>query len=282
MPRHLDLELLRTLVAIADCGGFTRAAERLHRTQSAVSLQMQRLEETVGAPLFRAAGRQRLLTEQGEILVGHARRLLAIHDEALGALSGAQLQGQIRFGSAQAFTEHSLPTVLARFARLHPNVRLEMRVEGNQKLIDAVHAGQLDLALVIQRPGTGGESLGRLPLLWLAGTEARLDAPPLPLALFDAPCPFRELALDALERERRPWRIAYTSPSLPGLLAAVRAGLGVTAQTPLSLGAGLRVATGELPPLPEVEIALHRHPRAPAETAEPLAELVRGVVKELA
>jgi DNA-binding transcriptional LysR family regulator len=283
MPRHLDLELLRTLVAIADCGGFTRAAERLHRTQSAVSLQMQRLEQTVGVDLFRAAGRQRLLTASGEILVGYARRLLATHDEALGALSSHRLEGSIRFGSAQAFTEHSLPTVLGRFARLHPDVRLEVRVDANQKLIDAVDAGQLDLALVIQRPGKGGEPLRPLPLQWLIGDDAFLKQDAIPLALFEAPCPFREMALEALERERRPWRVAYTSPSLPGLLAAVRAGLGVTAQTALSLGPGVHaMAPGELPTLPAVEIALHRHPRAEDATVEPLAQLVRGVVNELA
>jgi DNA-binding transcriptional LysR family regulator len=284
MPRHLDLELLRTLVAIADCGGFTRAAERLHRTQSAVSLQMQRLEETVGVPLFRAAGRQRLPTEQGEVLIGYARRLLAIHDQALGALNGTQLEGSVRFGTAQAFTEQSLPTVLARFARLHPNVRLEVRVDGNQKLIDAVKAGQLDLALVMQRPGAGGEPLRRLPLQWLVGDEACLTAPAVPLALFEAPCPFRAMALEALEREQRGWRIAYTSPSLPGLLAAVRAGLGVTAQTALSITPGLRPVAAEagLPPLGEVEIALHQHPRADDAAIAPLATLVRGVVNELA
>ncbi len=283
MPKNLDLELLRTLVAIADCGGFTRAAERLHRTQSTVSLQMKRLEDLVGVSLFRRNGRQMLITESGEILVSYARRLLEINDEAVSALTETAVEGQIRFGSAQAFAEHSLPRMLARFARIHPGVRLEVRVDSNQRLVEAVRSGQLDLALVIQKRGAGGEYIRRIPLVWLAGAQSDWqNMERLPLVLFENPCPFRDIVLESLERRGEAWRVAYTSPSLPGLLAAVRAGLGITAQTTLSAAPDLRAfaETERLPRLPEVEIALHRNDRSNHAFIEPLARLIRSVVQD--
>ncbi len=284
MPANLDMELLRSLVAIADHGGFTRAAERLHRSQSTVSLQIKRLERQAGVPLFRREGRRARLTEQGETLLVQARRILELNDQALAGLGRARLEGGVRVGSAQAFTERALPQLLARFARLHPGVRLEVRVDAQQPLAAAVAAGELDLALAIQPTGSGGESLGRVPLTWaVPGTDDWREAPELPLALFESPCPFRDLALQALETARIPWRVAFTSPSLPGLFAAVRAGLALTAQPRLAIPADLNAVSRDarLPPLPRVEVALYRRSPCPNPAAAQLAQALEQALETI-
>lgn len=259
MSITLDMECLRTLIAIADTGTRARAAESIGRTPAAVSLQIGRLEERLGVSLFRPDGRRRVLTEDGERLLGYARRLLSLNDEAVAALAPEALSGPVRFGTTQDFADTLLPGILGDFARAHPAVRLKVRVESSAALRDAVATGALHLALAVTEPGSAGaREISRLPMVWL-GREGTVpdSAAPLPLVLFEPPCPFRRAALEALDRTGRPWRIAYTSPSLSGLRAAVEAGLGVTVRTALlGEGTGLSVLSG-LPRLPEATYALY-------------------------
>lgn len=279
-PRNLELELLRVFVAVVDGGGFTRAAERLHRTQSTVSQQIKRLEERLAAPLLARDTRSVGLTERGELLLGYARRLLALHDEALAALAETRLQGRVRLGSAQEVADGGLADLLAHFSRLHPGVALEVRVDGNLKLRAEVERGELDLAVLFQEPGSNGpgyEVIERLRRVWIASPTLRLDDDePLPLVLPVGPCIFRNAVLAALDAVGRPWRIVLSTPSLAGIRAAVRAGLGVGVRTERWLEPDIRVLDKELPPLPEVDLALI----SAADTGEEVVERLRLALRE--
>lgn len=258
---NLDMDVLRTLAVAMDVGGFARAGERLGRSQSAVSLQMRRLEARVGRPLFQRHGRSLGLTEAGEIVLGYARRILALNDEAVAAARGMAVEGAVRFGVPQDFGDAWLPAVLARFARAHPAVHIEARVDRSTRLVERVAQGGLDLALVWRcgaRPNA--TPVARLPMVWIGPkgyTRPRDGA--LSLSLFEAPCVFRQPGLEALDAAHADWRVAFTSPSLAGLWAAVEAGLGVTVRTPLGVPSGLAVLdrSAGLPKLPEADLNLH-------------------------
>lgn len=258
--RDLDPELLRAFVAVVDGGGFTRAAMKLHRTQSTISQQLKRLEERLGTPLLQRNTRSVALTERGELMLGYARRLLALNDEALEALAETQLQGNVRLGSAQDVADGGLADLLAHFSRLHPGVRLEVRVDSNLILREEVERGALDLAVLIQEPGqgsTGCEVIERLRRVWVASPALVIDPnEPLPLVLPNGPCLFRNAALSALDAIGRSWRIVLSTPSLAGIRAAVRAGLGVGVRTERWLESDLKIVEDVLPSLPDVEVAL--------------------------
>jgi len=279
---NLEIDLLRAFVAVVDGGGFTRAAERLHRTQSTVSQQVKRLEERLATPLLARNTRSVILTERGELLLGYARRLLGLNDEALTALAETRLQGRVRLGSAQEVADGGLADMLAHFSRLHPGVALEVRVDANLKLRDEVERGELDLAVVFQEPGDspkGGiccELIDRLRRVWVASPELTITSDaPLPLVLSNGPCIFRNSVLGALDATGRPWRIALSTPSLAGMRAAVRAGLGVGVRTERWLEPDLHILDGELPPLPDVELVLLSAPGTEAEVVDRLRAALR-------
>jgi DNA-binding transcriptional LysR family regulator len=275
--RHLDLALLQTFVAIADNGSFTRAAKRVHRTQSAVSLQMQRLEATAGAPLFKKTGRQMETTDAGDLLLNHARKLLALNDEALLALRGMAIEGTVRLGAPSDVAEDFLPGILKQFCAAHTRVKLEVVVERSHELVKAFRAGKLDLAITLGEMPEG-ELLGKQKVMWIAAREFKLDPrQPVPLVLLEAPCIFRDLAIQALDARRVPWRIAYSTSSLSGLRAAVKAGLGVTPRTSTVRDDGLHHVphSRRLPALGRLSLSLcgAKTPASPAIAK--LANLVR-------
>jgi DNA-binding transcriptional LysR family regulator len=235
-----DLDLLRTLSLAHDLGSFRDAARSVGRTQSAISLQMRRLEDLAGVELFEKAGRNVQLTEGGLILLEYARRLLAINDEAVQAVAGLRVHGKIRLGMLQDFAETILPSALALFSRAHPAVELEVRVERSTELLSALQRRGLDLVLLFgfTNPGEAftAQSVGKVPMVWIWKNAPESDEE-LKLVLFEAPCAFRSAALENLGD--RPWRRTFTSPSLSGTWAAVEAGLGVTVRTPLGVPKGL-------------------------------------------
>ena len=257
---NLSLDSLRTLVVIQDLGGFGRASERLGRTPSAISLQMKRLQEDIGVSLFRRQGRKTLLTEQGEIVLRYARRVLELNDEMIDTLRGASLSGAVRIGFVQDFATTVLPLVLARFSALYPLVKLEVTVDLGQVLMQEIDNGDLDLALTLG--GTQKKTahlLSELPLHWIASPRFQdRTQQPLPLALFEPPCLCQTRGLEALEDAGRPWRVAMTSPSLTGLWAAVSAGLGLTTRVELGLPTDVQTIDLGLPPLGNMPIVLHR------------------------
>jgi DNA-binding transcriptional LysR family regulator len=268
------------LVITQELGGFARASERLGRTPSAISLQMKRLQEEAGVPLFRKQGRNILLTEQGEIALRYARRLLELSDEMIDTLRGSSLSGVVRIGFAQDFTVNVLPSVIARFSALYPLVKLEVTVDVGQVLLQLVDSGDLDLALTL-----GGSQkktahlLSELPLHWIAspGFKDRAQQP-LPLALFSPPCQCQTRGLEALESAGRPWRVAMTSPSLTGLWAAVSAGLGLTPRLQIGLPADVQIIDLGLPPLGNMPIVLHRRRNLRAQNALRFAEITEELV----
>ena len=226
-----DSELLRSLVAIADAGSFAKAAARLGITQSTISQQMKRLEEQVEQPLFSASGRCRVLTESGELLLGYARKILALNESAHMAMQHGALGGVVRVGVVQDFADTRFPHALRTFARRHPAVRVEARVASSRELSSMVDDGLLDMAITFDEPKTRpGVVIRRVELVWLAARDFVPPAAgePWPLVLFEGPCTFRDRAIEALDERHIPWRVAYTCPGLSGLQAAARASLGVS------------------------------------------------------
>ncbi|MEO6278307.1 LysR substrate-binding domain-containing protein [Roseateles sp.] len=274
-----DLDVLRTLVTGIELGSFAKAADRLGRSTSAVSAQLKKLEEQTGAPVLRKAGRGMVLTPAGEVLLGYARRLLALNDEAANAVRGAELSGEVRLGLQEDFAESLLPTVLGGFARAHPKVRVQARLARNAELIEQIERGKLDLALAWDggKATSHSRRLARLPMQWIGrGDGPALDADePVPLAVLEAPCLMRSTAIAALDKARRPWRIAFTSPSLAGIWAAVDAGLGVTVRTSAGLPERLAVLPG-LPKLPVIGLDLHRRDAEPAGSIQRLESLLQA------
>lgn len=281
---NFDPEVLRSFVQGVELGSFAKAAERLNRSTSAVSAQLKKLEAQAGRPLLRKSGRHMVLTESGELMLGYARRLLELNDEAVAAVRGVALQGRVRLGLQEDFGEHLLPEVLGRFARAHPRVRIEARIARNVELLEGVQRGRLDLALAWDVGGSGShaERVGRQPVRWIDSANRPLQAwhdhdEPLPLVLLDASCPLRRAVIDALDRAGIAWRIAFSSASLAGTWAAVSAGLGVSARTPLGLPTGLCALTPKqagLPTLPTLNLMLHRAEIKPEPAVERLAHII--------
>lgn len=278
-----DLDLLRTFVAIAEGGSFTRAADRLGRTQSTVSLQVKRLEDGLGKRLFLRDGRGVALSPEGEILLTFARRLLATAGEAYAVLSEPELRGAVRLGTPEDFATTHLPDVLWRFSRAHPQVALEVRCDFTANLLEDFERGAFDLVLCKREPqgSANGIAVWRDALVWVAAERLVIDpAEPLPLVLAPAPDLHRRRALEALDAAGRRWRIAYTSPSLAGLRAAVSAGLGVSILSRDMLAPGFHIVgtDGGLPRLADMEIALLRRPEPLPPAVERLAEhMVRSL-----
>ncbi|MBY3045204.1 LysR substrate-binding domain-containing protein [Rhizobium leguminosarum] len=279
-----DLEVLRTFSTGMELGNFAKAAERLGRSTSAVSAQLKKLEEQAGTPIFRKAGRGLALTDAGETMLGYARRLLELNDEAAAAVNSVELEGWVRLGLQEDFGETLLPDVLGRFARAHPKVRIEARVVRNAELLERVTSGKLDLALAWS-DGTltaHCERIGEVSMRWIGPAEGppawqAASGEPMPLASLEAPCLLRSAATKALDEAGISWRLAFVSPSLGGLWAATAAGLGLTIRTPIGLPAKVRpLAPGAigLPDLPKLGLVLHRAEAEPQPAAARLAELV--------
>jgi DNA-binding transcriptional LysR family regulator len=278
----LDPNNLESLVAIAETGSFTAAALRVHRTQSAVSMQMRKLEQEVGRKLFLRAGREARLTSDGELLLAHARRILKAQAEALAVFDQTALAGELRIAAPDDYASTFMPGILFRFAETHPNVRVDLRSLPSHEAARQVERGEIDLALVTQGHGeSGGEVLHREPLVWVAAKgHCVQESDPLPLAVYHERCAFRRLAIQALDGIGRPWRIAYSSQSIAGIYAAVETGLAVGTILPSNLRPGL-VVLGDsdgFPPLPEIAILLLRRTDAASPLLDAMAaHVVAGV-----
>jgi DNA-binding transcriptional LysR family regulator len=250
-----DSELLRSFVAVAQNGGFTRAAKMLNSTQSTISAQIRRLEDEAGRPLFTRSTRSVQLTSAGEMLLGYARTILCLHEDARLRLSGAAHVGKLRVGAAEDLVDIWLPEVLRSFALQYPSVRVELEIGIGTTLFKMLERRELDLVVGGRCDGEKhGRRLWQEPLVWAFSAEAEVPKV-LPLAFFPEPCPYREAALRALAGSRRRWHIACTSSSLAGVRAACMAGLAVTPLPKHAIQRGLRVLgkTDNLPILPEVE-----------------------------
>ncbi|MCE3036186.1 LysR substrate-binding domain-containing protein [Streptomyces sp. CMSTAAHL-2] len=271
---------LRTFLAVAQTLSFTQAARRLGLRQSTVSQHVRRLEDASGRPLFVRDTHSVELTEDGEAMLGFARRILQVHEQATAFFTGARVRGRLRFGASEDFVLTRLPEILAGFRHDHPEVDLELTVELSGILHERLAAGKLDLVLAKRRPeDPRGALVWRDDLVWIGAERLRLDAErPVPLIVYPPPGLTRARALEALERGGRDWRIVCTSGSLNGLIAAARAGLGVMAHSRRLIPPGLfrLPERAGLPELGKVDFVLAhgRHRPGTQEAADALAAAV--------
>lgn len=285
MIRNLDMDALRTFVVGMELNNFTRAAEHLGRSQSAISMQLRKLETQVGRPLLLRQGRGLIATEAGEVLLAYARKILALNDEAATTLGATATPATLRLGLPQDFFDDVMPEVLQRFAVYKPNMHVEVRAGRNHILEDEVRAGRIEAAITFCRPGdrATGKILAAPPVSWFAAESAipALRNGAVPLVMYDHPCLFRQAALQALDARKRPWRLALTTPSLPGVWAAVAAGLGITTRIAHRTPAGIVDAGAilNLPALPAMEIRLLQADDI-SPVGQALARLLETVLQE--
>jgi DNA-binding transcriptional LysR family regulator len=270
IPNGLDPDLLRSFVLIAEGGSFTRAAQVVGRTQSAVSMQIRRLEDTLGKPLLHRGARGVEPTPHGVWLLERARRLLAMHDEILVSFRSPEVAGNVRLGTPDDYALRWLPGILAAFAESHPAVEVEVVCAPSNELADRLVRGEVDLTLLSdgnEPPGMMGRTLWRGGLIWIGSARhATHRRTPLPLALASPRCVWRRAAMAALAAAGIAWRTAYVSASQTGTLAPTLAGLAVTVGMAGPLPAGLRPLGAEegLPDLPEFTIELLSGPERTA------------------
>lgn len=268
MGAPLDLDQINTFIAIADSGSFTRAAEHVHRTQSAVSMQMRKLEERLGKTLFEKDGRTNRLTEDGERLLAYARRMMRINRETLAAFDDESLEGHVRIGTPDDYADRFLPEIMARFSRSNPRVELSVICEPTANLVEHVRRGHLDIALVTHDDERGNsEVVRREPLLWVTSQNHSIHEETIvPLAVGRPSCLWRRAACDTLDRAGREYRILFTSWSATVVIASVLSGLAVSILPECALRPGMRIL-GEadgFSALPDCRIGIMRgHTRQP-------------------
>jgi DNA-binding transcriptional LysR family regulator len=281
----LDLELLRSFVSVVDSGGFTRAGERVHRTQSTVSQQIKRLEDDLGQPLLNRTGKNVTPTEAGERLLSYARRLLSLAEEARDVLARPADEGVVRLGIPEDFAAYRLPKLLASCSRSRPGLRLDVRADQSVYLRRDLDRGELDLALIKRDAGEGG-GIASWPerVHWVTSKAHPVDPAirSIPLVGFPAGCLYRARAIHAIEAAGRSWHMAYSSSNLAGIQAAVAAGLGLSILSDMSIQADHRVLTAKdgFAPIDRTEVALVASPDASPATlrlADRLAEFCDSV-----
>ena len=277
---NLDLDLLRTFVAVADLNTFAAAAAAVCRTQSAVSQQMQRLEQLVGKELFARHGRNKLLTEHGIQLLGYARKILRFNDEACMSLMFSNLQGVLTLGASDESADTILPFLLNRISSVYPKLALDVSVKRNAFMVEMLNENKVDLVVTTHRPGQFDcLTLRTSPTHWYCAAEYVLQkGEPVPLVLLDDPSPFRDMVLTALNEANIPWRLAYVASTLPAVRAAVKAGLGVTARPVEMMSPDLRVLgkSDGLPALPDTEYLLCHNSSSHNELAKVVFEAMEN------
>ncbi|BCM81872.1 LysR substrate-binding domain-containing protein [Methylobacterium indicum] len=294
----LDIDQLRTLVAIAESGSFTRAAEAVHKTQSAVSMQMKRLEERIGREIFLKAGRGVRLTEDGERLLDYARRIVRLQTECLATFDEGDLAGRVRLGLPDDYADRYLPEILGRFARAHPRAEVTVVCEPSDMLAERIADGDIDLAIVTEAKARdkardkadvgrargdrrrGVETIRTEALLWVTSSRHAVHTEePVPLALGRPACNWRVAAIEALERGGRQSRILFVSWNSTAVGAAVLAGLAVSVLPESALRSGMRVLGPQdgFAALPACRIGLMRHR---AGEPNPLADILAGQIRQ--
>jgi DNA-binding transcriptional LysR family regulator len=281
----LDTDQLRSFLAIVDTGSFTRAAERVNKTQSAVSMHVRRLEEQLGCTLFVKQGRGAKLSEEGEKLIDFARRMMQIEAGALAALSRKGLSGRVRLGIPDDYSEFFLADILTRFCQRHPLVEISVVCDASMSLAAPVNAHALDLAVVTDTEGMKGvEILREEQLVWVASKRFQVDPEaPLPLALSSTICQWRRAGEEALRLCNRATRPLLASNNYSAIAPVVRAGLAATILPLYTLPADFRVLGPEfnLPRLPKSRMGLIHAPGHPSQEASALADAIRATVSEM-
>lgn len=275
MSALMDVDHLRTFIAIAETGSFTRAADLVHKTQSAVSMQMKRLEERIGRPIFERDGRASKLTTDGEKLLDYARRIVKLNVEALAAFGDDDLSGRVRMGVPDDYADRYLPEIMARFSRAYPGVELSVMCEPSVQLLKRVEENELDLAIVTATDRSRAiETFRQERLLWVTSSRhAAHTEDTLPLALAPQYCCWRRAAIERLDALDRAYRIVYLSGNAGAISAAVLAGLAVSVFPESGLRPGMRVLTPAdgFPDLPSCRVGLVRNPHGASALTDALA-----------
>lgn len=268
--RDLQIDWLKCFVAAVDAGSLSSAAADIHRSQSAVSMQLKKLEATVGHALLVRGARRFELTHEGQTLLGYARRMLDLQAEAQGALQEDEVTGLVRLGVPDDYASRYLTPVLKRFAPRHGGVEIQLDCEQSTSLIPRVARGELDLALVSRDNARRGTLLFHEPMVWAGSPQFDVwRRHPLPVAVYEPASPGRRSALNSLALQGRPYRIVYNSSSLAGQIAAVESGLAVAVLTQCSLPPHLQRLGAEhgLGPLAPMEVAVYRSPASKGNAA---------------
>jgi len=262
MIRDLEIDVLRAFVTVADTGGFTNAARRLNRTQSAISMRVRRLEEFLGKQMLHRNGAGVTLTPDGEVLLRHARRMLELNETAVSELIRPEIEGLVRLAVVDGYGTYFLPTLLAEFAKTHPRVQLEIDCCMSGDIETALSEGKLDLGMIVQETeDPRNETLWSESIVWVASDKlATLDHEILPMVVFQHGCVLRAQALKMMDECGQPWRITYCSTSLASVQAAVIAGLGIGVIGASTVLDGMQVLGPDMPfcPLQPSEIVLRR------------------------
>lgn len=281
MNEPFDLVLLRSFVAVVDCGSIQLAAARVGRSQSAVSMQIKRLEDHVCRPLFQREGRSLRVNSAGEELLIHARRLLRLSDEALATLRQPEAGGVVRLGLPEDYAARLMVPAIERFMQEHPLAKVELTFETSPALLRLLEVDQLDLALVTREPRQAFAVLRRERFVWAAAPQhGAWLRDPLPVALFASGDIARRMAMEALQAIERPYRVVSSTHSLLGLIAVAQAGLAVVGLVETCLPPGLvRLSEADgLPALPELELSLVA---GPGEASQLAAQLAAFLDREL-
>jgi DNA-binding transcriptional LysR family regulator len=276
MTTLLDIDQLRTFIAIAETGSFTKASEVVNKTQSAVSMQMKRLEERIERPIFARDGRASKLTEDGARLLDYARRLVKLNVETVAAFSDAALSGRVRLGVPDDYADRYLPEIMARFSRAYPGVELTVICEPSIDLLERIDGNEIDLAIVTNcESKRASETFRRERLLWVTSNRHAIHLEePLPLALGRPSCTWRRTAIERLESIGKPYRVLYSSSNAGAVAAAVLAGLAVSVLAESGLRPGMRVLTTAegFPELTTCRVGLVRNAHDSSALADALAE----------
>ena len=259
---NIDTIALQCFIALAETGSFTKAAERVGRTQSAISQQISKMESLLGKSLL-VRGKAFALTPEGEIFLGYARRIFALHREALDRFKEPELEGEVRFGLPENFASVYLSEILADFSRIHPRILLNIECDLTLTLFERFKKKEFDLVLVkMNRPEDfpNGLDVWSEPLKWV-GDHSLIDpAKPVPLILAPQPCVYRASAVASLEQAGRSWRLVFSSPSYAGAVAAVRAGMGISVMPQTMIPDDLQaIEAAVLPTLADTHISLIKH-----------------------
>ena len=275
---ELQIDLLKTFLAIIDTGGFTKASQIIHRTQSTISLQVKRLEETLGQSLFDRSGRSFRLTTEGETLVPYARRMIKLHEETIAAMVSPDIAGKVRIGIIDDYAARFLPNILSTFAKAYSGVQVTVRCETSAMLVPALTRGELDLALVTGSPNEDGDVIRHDPTVWVTSANHLVhEEDPLPLAVFHNDCIVRKWPMEALDAINRNYRVAYQSPSDSGIHAIVSAGLAVSILLKSVVPETFQILGPEdgFPDLPIATIVLKSSPSERSKAVECMAQHIR-------
>ncbi|MGE0500123.1 MAG: LysR substrate-binding domain-containing protein [Rhizobiaceae bacterium] len=279
MPPHLDSDLLRTFVTIADTGNFTRAADALGRTQSAVSMQVRKLEESLGDALFARGSRGVTLTRKGDQLLPNARRIVSLLNETAASLDAPPLDGKVRIGIPEEYGDTVLSRALAAFDARHPQVEITVRYARSSAQMAAIAAGELDLAVVFEwQEVSDGEVLMTDPTIWVTSeTHHRHEERPIPIALYNSSTWCRDFALRSLEERGLPYRVAYRSETTGGLKLALASGLAIAPVSRSNIPRGCRELTAEdgFGAIDSSLVVLHRGRNAEGRAVDGMADAIR-------